>query len=98
MFRSLLRVSKRFHIRLNLLKLLRQRIDLRDLVVDHLNVLREVQDMVCLSVRNRGRIDYNDLRAQERRAAEQSEESKDGFHNAGCLISESEWLRCLVRE
>ena len=74
MFKSCSGFPNGFYVRLDLLKLLRQCIDLRDLVVDHLDVLREVDDVVCLRPRDRGRIDHDDLRAQERRTDEQSGE------------------------
>ena len=56
MLRSCCWIAKRFHISLDLLKLLRQRIDLLDLVVDHLDCFRDILEVLNLAERVRNGI------------------------------------------
>ena len=63
---ELLGISERLHVSFSLLKLLRQRVDLSDLVVDHLDVLREIGDVIRLAACDRCRIDDDQLRACQR--------------------------------
>ena len=67
MLRSCSGSPNAFHVSLNLLKLLRQRIDLLDLVVDHLDCFRDILEVLNLAERVRDRISHDPLRAQERR-------------------------------
>ena len=62
----MLRIAERLDVSLNVLKLLRQRVDLLDLIVDHLDRFRDVLDMLNLAERVRNGIGYYPLRVQVR--------------------------------
>jgi hypothetical protein len=58
-----------------LLKLLRHRRDLLELIVHHLDVFREIDDVVCLVISDLCRIDNDDLRRKKRRSEKRNRKS-----------------------
>jgi hypothetical protein len=59
-------IAECFHVGGDLLKLLRHRGDLLELVVYHLDILREIDDVIRLVVRDSGRIDDDYLGVRQR--------------------------------
>ena len=77
---QLLRITECLYIRLRLLKLRRQRLDLLDLVVNRLNPLGDFLQVHRLREHIGDRIGYDILRRGKQRRGDQYGESEDRFY------------------